>query len=186
MEHRKLSGAKETMSARRNLEGNGGSKIRAPPSFSPHSGQKNTHNEPSKTHPNQARHQVRTISYAALNRTTTLECRIYENCIRHLSSQRPSCNELQNRPSFEKLNPELQNLPTSSEYLFGEKAENFSHESISSHPQTYEMKPTLAGLGSMKPPVYLPLNHKTSENHGHTIKNPPSKRSPCQELERSL
>ncbi|XP_018447911.2 uncharacterized protein LOC108819388 isoform X2 [Raphanus sativus] len=85
MEHRKLSGAKETMSARRNLEGNGGSKIRAPPSFSPHSGQKNTHNEPSKTHPNQARHQVRTISYAALNRTTTLECRIYENCIRHVS-----------------------------------------------------------------------------------------------------
>ncbi|CAN7034589.1 unnamed protein product [Brassica rapa subsp. trilocularis] len=66
MEHRKLSGAKDTISMRRNLEGNGGSKIKASPSWSRRSGQKNTQHEPSKTHPDQATHQGRGnyISYA--------------------------------------------------------------------------------------------------------------------------
>ncbi|KAF3498633.1 hypothetical protein DY000_02055403 [Brassica cretica] len=54
MEHRKLSGSKETMNMRRNLEGKSGSKITASPSRSHQSGQKNTQNEPSKTHPDQA------------------------------------------------------------------------------------------------------------------------------------
>ncbi|CAN6903508.1 unnamed protein product [Brassica oleracea] len=54
MEHLKLSGAKETMTMRRNLEGNSGSKITASPSRSHQSGQKNTQNEPSKTQPDQA------------------------------------------------------------------------------------------------------------------------------------
>lgn len=60
-----VGGAKETISMRRNLEGNGGSKIKASPSSSYRSGQKNTQHEPSKTHPDQATHQgQRYITYA--------------------------------------------------------------------------------------------------------------------------
>ncbi|XP_024008845.1 uncharacterized protein LOC112084120 [Eutrema salsugineum] len=54
MEQRKLSGSNEIIAMRRNLAGNEGSKITAPPSRSQHSGQKNTQNEPSKTHPDHA------------------------------------------------------------------------------------------------------------------------------------
>ncbi|KAF8081019.1 hypothetical protein N665_0909s0006 [Sinapis alba] len=87
--HRKLSGgAKETTSVRRNLEGNGGSKIKASPSWSPHSGQKNTQHEPSKTHPDQATHQGRKrryISYAELGNSTKARCTYYERCKRPIS-----------------------------------------------------------------------------------------------------
>ncbi|KAG2318756.1 hypothetical protein Bca52824_011969 [Brassica carinata] len=72
-EHRKLCGAKETMSMRRNLEGKWGSKIKASPSSSYRSGQKNTQHEPSKTHPDQATHQGQTayISSTELQRQPT-------------------------------------------------------------------------------------------------------------------
>ncbi|CAN7059537.1 unnamed protein product [Brassica oleracea var. botrytis] len=72
MEHRKLSGTKETMTTRRNLERNGNSEITASPSWSHHSGQKNTQHKPSKIHPDQAaKTATKTTSYVYAN---TLPC----------------------------------------------------------------------------------------------------------------
>ncbi|KAJ0247605.1 F3 protein [Hirschfeldia incana] len=60
MEHRKLSGSKETMAMKRNLEekGHGNSKIATPESRSRQFGQKNTQDKPSKVQPDQATPQI--------------------------------------------------------------------------------------------------------------------------------
>ncbi|KAF3570636.1 hypothetical protein F2Q69_00061268 [Brassica cretica] len=73
MEHRKLSGTKETMTMRRNLEGSGhaNSKIATPGSTSRHSGQKNIQHKPSKTRPDQLQSR---ISYGG---TDTTKCSYY-------------------------------------------------------------------------------------------------------------
>ncbi|CAL9216125.1 unnamed protein product [Arabidopsis halleri] len=91
MEHRKLGGAKETMTLRkRNLEENGGkgSKIRTPPSMSRHSGMKNNQDKPTETHPAQARtktvRQNNFISYDALKKPVGASnaCNMYQKCKR--------------------------------------------------------------------------------------------------------
>ncbi|KAL0799027.1 hypothetical protein Bca101_054202 [Brassica carinata] len=74
MEHRKLSGSKETMAMRRNLEGkgHGNSKIATPGSKSRQSGQKNTQDKPSKIQPDQATPQITGYSTAHFS----LKCNI--------------------------------------------------------------------------------------------------------------
>ncbi|KAG7598138.1 hypothetical protein ISN44_As06g024320 [Arabidopsis suecica] len=93
MEHRKLGGAKKTMTMRRNLEENGrqGSKIATPPSTSRHSGQKNIQKEPSNTRPDKARAQGKIIlTYEPLRkRETVCNSKIYSNCLGKGPHQRP-------------------------------------------------------------------------------------------------
>ncbi|KAG7592804.1 hypothetical protein ISN45_Aa01g016610 [Arabidopsis thaliana x Arabidopsis arenosa] len=89
MEHRKLGGAKKTMTMRRNLEENGrqGSKIATPPSTSRHSGQKNIQKEPSDTRPDKARAQRKSITYEALRKQEAVcNSKIYSNCLGKVSN----------------------------------------------------------------------------------------------------
>ncbi|CAF2255054.1 hypothetical protein BRARA_H02183 [Brassica rapa] len=88
MEHRKLSGTKETMTMRRNLEGSGhaNSKIATPGSTSRHSGQKNIQHKPSKTRPDQLKSR---ISYEALKRPQ-VPCTSRYRCHRSSTAQPPS------------------------------------------------------------------------------------------------
>ncbi|WZZ80914.1 hypothetical protein YC2023_101486 [Brassica napus] len=56
------------MTTRRNLERNGNSEITASPSWSHHSGQKNTQHKPSKIHPDQAaKTATKTTSYGTVH-----------------------------------------------------------------------------------------------------------------------
>ncbi|CAN6896663.1 unnamed protein product [Brassica oleracea var. botrytis] len=88
VEHRKLSGTKETMTMRRNLEGSGhvNSKIATPGSTSRHSGQKNIQHKPSKTRPDQLKSR---ISYGALKRSQ-VPCTSRYPCHRSITAQPPS------------------------------------------------------------------------------------------------
>ncbi|KAL0699948.1 hypothetical protein Bca4012_056070 [Brassica carinata] len=69
MGHRRLIGAKETMTMRRKLEGNGsgGNKIAAHGSYSPQAGRK-TQNEPSKNRPDHETTQGK-LTYEGKNTT---------------------------------------------------------------------------------------------------------------------
>ncbi|EOA36315.1 hypothetical protein CARUB_v10010623mg [Capsella rubella] len=101
MKHRKLGGAaKETMAIRRNLEGNGngGSKIGTPHSFSQPDGQKVNQNKPSETRPNQATAQRKNyIAYDALKRKAvsypsapkSTACPVYKRCNRSRLASSP-------------------------------------------------------------------------------------------------
>ncbi|CAA7042867.1 unnamed protein product [Microthlaspi erraticum] len=71
IEHRKLSRAKETITMRRNLEGNGGSNIKVSRSTSRHSGQKITEKQPSKTLPDHASHQEIPTKYVICRSVNT-------------------------------------------------------------------------------------------------------------------
>ncbi|CAH2033782.1 unnamed protein product [Thlaspi arvense] len=90
MEHRKLYGSKEIMTMRRNLQGNGGAKIGAHPSKSDKAGSK-TQNEPSKTHPDQAKPQGQRkyLGYDSLKRQPVCNSTNYHNCI---GEAQPVCN----------------------------------------------------------------------------------------------
>ncbi|CAH2033781.1 unnamed protein product [Thlaspi arvense] len=75
MEHRKLSVSQEIMTTRRNLQGNGGAKIGAHPSKSDKAGSK-TQDEPSKTHPDQAKPQEN----ENITPRTYMTCTSWDNC----------------------------------------------------------------------------------------------------------